>query len=295
MPTEDVALISRMIFLHFHQTEFNDEEKANYDRLKEMERAGLSHLTTELIMHRKYFTDHYFENFQIILSEFAEKTRDKNIEDRILRNMCTIMAAFKTFENKITLPFNYDDLIRPALKAIRDQNNQISKSNEVGMFWNLLEAMFDDNIIIENWHFRIDFGDSLKIGDREVYFGEGKYILKFKFNLIYSAYAKHSRQQGIKPLPSDTLQYYLKNHKHFIGINTSTRFSLTTFDNEESRTVKKNQVTSAFCFDYEKLDINMERENEMDEEIERINGIIHPDNRIEPTGTVMADKDELPF
>ena len=34
MPTADVALFSRMIFLQFHKSEYSQEEKKNYDPKK---------------------------------------------------------------------------------------------------------------------------------------------------------------------------------------------------------------------------------------------------------------------
>jgi len=45
MPTIDVALFSRVIFLQFNKTEFNETEKKDYEALKQAERDGLSHLT----------------------------------------------------------------------------------------------------------------------------------------------------------------------------------------------------------------------------------------------------------
>ncbi len=290
MPTADVALFSRMIFLQFHQTEFSSKEKKNYDDLKAMERSGLSHLSTEIIMHRKYFTDHFFENFEEVLKDFFSRNKEHQIEDRILRSMCAIIASFKTLEHKLDLPFDYDSILKPAFKAIRDQNSQISKSNEVGMFWNLLEAMYDDNLLIDKWHFRIDFEDTVITKERELNLGTAKYILKFKFNIVYKLYAQHSRSQGIKPLPSDTLQYYLKNHKLFLGIQNSCRFTLVEHDPMDG-TKKKKQNTSAYCFEYDRLDINLTREEEVD------NPLIPKEPLVTKTGNQedIFDNDQAPW
>ena len=305
MPTIDVALFSRMIFLQFHQTEFSKEEKADYDSLKQMERDGLSHLSAGLLKYRGYFEKNFFDNYTEILASFFDENKQNNIEDRILRNMATIAAAFRTLEEKIDLPFKYDDLKTVAYRAMNDQNSQISKSNEVGMFWNLIEALFDDNLLLEKWHFRIDYTDMLKLKNREMKFNNARYVLKFKFNVIYKLYAQQSRVQGIKPLPSDTLQYYLRNAKYFFGIADKTNFTLTEFDKEKNKLVTRKQNTTAYCFDYDQLPINLERIDEETEALNELaqanhqakktNGSAHPDDRIESGYVVEQKNNDLPF
>ena len=297
MPTVDVALFSRMIFLQFHQTEFSKDEKASYEFLKQMERNGLSHLTTQLLKYRGYFEKNFYDNYELVMTEFFEDNKSENIEDRILRNMSTVVAAFKTLSEKLNFTFTYKQLKPIAYKAMRDQNSQISKSNEVGMFWNLLEAMFDDNLLVDKWHFRIDFADKLKLTNRELNFTKAKYILKFKFNIIYKLYAQQSRVQGIKPLPADTLQYYLKNSKYFFGIQDKTNFTIVERNPDDNTISKRKQNTTAYCFDYELLGINLEREEgePINQAEPKTNGTSHPDAHTEPAQYVSQEKDELPF
>ena len=86
--------------------------------------------------------------------------------------------------------------------------------------------------------------------------------LKFKLTSIASLYSKHARQMGIKTLPHDTLRTYLKNHKHFIGISQGERFQTLGYSKEHNEPACESHVTTAFCFDYSKLNINLEREIE---------------------------------
>jgi len=285
MPTADVALFSRVIFLQFQQTEFNQEEKKNYDNLKAMENPGLSHLTVELIKLRKFFEENYYSEYDNVLSDFTNATESATVEDRILRSMCSIVAAFKTLENKIDFGFTYKSLKEITIMAIKDQNSQISKSNEIGIYWNIMEAMYDENILINKWDFRVDFMDSIKLKcGRELNFEEGKNVLKFKFNSMYKKYAENARKQGVKPLPSDTLRYYLENHKYFLGVMKSCKFTTGDYDSTEGKTIEKMQVTTAFCFNYDKLSINLRRDP--------INSL---ENTINKDQTIMNDEDDLPF
>ncbi len=267
MPTADVALFSRLVFLQFNKDTFTDKEKKDYDNLKEMESGGLSHLTATIIQHRKYFEDNFYETYQSTLSEFTGYFSENDVEDRILRSMVSIIAAWRTIAQLITFPFTYDQIKKVALKTIETQNNQVSRSNEMGLFWNIIESLFDDNVIIDKWHFRVDYTDQLSTSTGDRKYASAINILKFKYNVIYSAYAQQARRQGVKPLPQDSLRYYLQNHRAYIGIQPQCVFTETRFDNDEKAITRKSQNTSAMCFNYETLNINLIRTEEPNPDI----------------------------
>jgi DNA primase catalytic core len=259
MPTADVALFSRMIFLQFHKSEYSQEEKKNYDHLKKMEKEGLSHLTSSIIAHREYFEENYYPTYDSVFSDIFSELEHASIEDRILRSFCTILAAFKTIHDKLSIPINYTELRSIAIKAITDQNSQISKSNEVSMFWETFEALFDENELIDKWHFKVVSCSelSLKAGKRQL--DPDTLVLKFKFATIYKFYATHSKRSGQSVLPNSTLKYYLENNPAFLGIENSSKFRLKEFSSEEGKLTEKKQVTTAYCFNYNMLDINLVR------------------------------------
>ena len=259
MPTADVALFTRLLFLQFHKAEYNDAEKKLYDKLKKTESAGLSHLTAEILSHRKYFEKEFWANSDYIMSDISDELRDDAIEDRMLRSWCTVAAALRTLQNKVNFGFGYADIRPIIIKGIKQQNEQVSKSNEIGQFWEMIEAMYDENILIDGWHFRVTWLDKLKTttGNREL--GSGRYVLRLKFSTISKLYAENARRTGIKPLPNDTLSYYLKNSKSFLGVSPSVKFIYKEYNSAEGKIVESKTNTSAYCFDYKKLNINLIR------------------------------------
>lgn len=259
MPTADVALFSRVIFLMFNQTEFSDTEKAQYDLLKKTEAKGLSHITSGIIKHRKYFEENFYDTYQETLTDFNEYFAHNPVEDRIMRSMVSIVAAWRTINQVVSFPFTYIELLEVGCKSVEYQNAQISKSNEIGMFWNLLESLFDENLIQDKFHFRVDYVDSIKTKHSVITLPQPASVLKFKYNTIYSLYAQLARKQGVKPLPSDTLQYYLKNHKAYIGIQDQCVFTEKKYNPAKQIEEERTQNTSAMCFKYEVLGINLER------------------------------------
>jgi hypothetical protein len=262
MPTADVALFSRVIFLQFHKTKFTTEEQKNFDELKEMENDGLSHLSTEIISHRKYFEKNFYIEYEKVLTDICARVDKSNIEDRILRSFCTILAAFKTIENKVDFPCTYESLKEIGIQSIIDQNSQISLSNEMAIFWEIIEALFDENILIDRWTFKVETCPDINLTKGIKIFETPIEILKLKFSSIYKLYAEHARRTGQNVLPNTTLKYYLEKSPYWIGKEDSSRFTWEYYDVVLKETVKQSQVTVAYCFDYKKLGINLIRTNE---------------------------------
>jgi len=293
MPTIDVALSSRTIFLQFLLKDgLSNEEKQSFKKLQEMERDGLPHITVMFIKHRKYFIEYFKENYEAVMRQLVEATSKEEINERLLQNICTVMAAFKTLVPKFNFSFTYDQLFASGLEITRVHNKQIKQSDEIGVFWDLLEAIFDDNILLENWHFKVNLKTSLITTKGTKQFPDGKRILRFKFNSIAKLYAEHLRKRSEKPLPQDSLKHYLQTSKYFIGIEKSCKFTRRDFVVAEHKTIDKSQTTTAFCFDYDLLNINLEREGA--ETNNDINEHTSLDDHTE-VKTVKAIMDDLPF
>jgi hypothetical protein len=300
MPTVDVALFTRVIFLLFNKTSFTDEERFNYDALKIMEKEGLSHFTNMLLCQRDYFTKNFYDIYQGLMKEYNDYFIKSPVEDRILRSVVTIVAAYRTIANVMPdFEVGYDELKTISFENIRTQNNQINQSNEVGQFWNSLESMFDENILIDKWHFRIDYTSEIELQNKKLSYNPPVYILKFKYNAIYNLYAQNSRKQGLKPLPSDTLRYYLSNQSSHLGTQVSCSFTETKYDAEMKEIATKRQVTSAICFIYNEIPVNLSRSLDLSK-----NNMSVPDNSVvssiissvsPKTKIIIKPENNLPF
>lgn len=261
MPTVDVALSSRMIYLQFLTKEgLTEKQKSDFEKLQQIERDGLPHFTAEFLSHRKYFIEHYKVNYDAVMRDLLADTEEDEMNDRILRNMCTVVAAFRTLEHRFHFTFTYNQLLREGINCIKDHNRQLKQSDEIGVFWNMLEAMFDDDLLIDKWHFHVKMVNTLNLKEGGKDFPEGKLVLKFKFNAVAKLYAEQLRRRGEKPLPQDSLQHYLKTNRHFIGIEKACKYIRKEYKPGDGGIVESKQTTTAFCFDYEPLGINLERQ-----------------------------------
>ena len=72
-PTQDMALYTRVIFLAFSKTSFNQMEKRHYEDLVALCNLGLTHLTVEILTHRELFEKNFSEIYSSTKRELAAK------------------------------------------------------------------------------------------------------------------------------------------------------------------------------------------------------------------------------
>lgn len=255
MPTADVALFSRMVFCQFHQDKYSTQEKQNYDDLKTIEGKGLSHITAEIIQYRKTFEREYFGFYEKTLKEFSESCEKENIEDRIIRSMVMITAAFRTLTEgtvKLDFGFDYAEMKRIGLKSIIAQQAQMKSSNEVSVFWHTVEALASENELEEGWEYRVQSETGLNLRTGKIQWEGSKIILQIRFNEVCTKYRRSAKSSGVGVLPPTTLQYYLQNSPYFLGDSKGTKFKTTIHKPGDGPQTKK-KTTTAMCFDYTKL------------------------------------------
>jgi DNA primase catalytic core len=260
MPTADIALFSRLIYLSFYKTEYSDEEKKSFTELKEIEKKGLTHITHELLSHRTYFIEHYNSHYGTISREITKGLGKDIIEDRLFRNWVMVLAAYSVLEDKIDLPFTRVTLIENAIRQLRVQQRETRNSNEIATFWSLVLYMYSDGLIQENVDFKINLLETIKTDLVNIVFDEPKNVIFIQHSRIIPLYRKHGKQHGEKILPSDSIDYYLRNDKRFLGkkdvafkaVDPKTGVELT---NPEGGKMRK--ITKAYAFIYDDLGITL--------------------------------------
>jgi DNA primase catalytic core len=271
MPTADIALFSRLIFLSFSKNEFSDQERLNYADLKDAEKNGLGHITHELLTHRPYFLENYQENYRLAGEELTVATNSQIIEDRLFRNWQVVVAAFRTLKDKIRLQFGYSTLINRSAQLMMRQNKETRKSNELSVFWQIVEYLANNGEIRQEVDYKIIFALSIKTDKfpNEVEWMGGKNILLLNHSRIFAAYRIHGGRSKENVLPLNTLEYYLTHSKEYLGRKPSVSFKVEenrkivedtscaeNYDGKEMKTTTR-RVTTAMVFEYDLLNISI--------------------------------------
>lgn len=257
MPTADIALFSRLIFLTFAKAQFNDEEKRRFEELQRIQKKGLTHLTAEILKLRNYFQGNFRAAWDEALSDMNERVRDYSIEDRTLRNWVVALSAFRCLEKKLQLPMSYGEMLQICADGCRDQNAKTLQNNELSGFWDTLDILVSSSKVWINVDYRIEVGKNKEHPIREgapVFLRSDKRYLFLSFSRVASLYSKETRDSGSKSIPSESLKFYLEKSDEFLGTAKSVRFKMVdTPQGYIGATSSKTKVTSAMIFDYDAI------------------------------------------
>lgn len=275
MPTIDIALYSRLVFLTFNTSEFTAEAKRKFDDLKDVRDLGCSHLTVELLKHRAKFEAEFASNYRSTLSDVVTQLANMTVEDRILRNWVIPLAAFRSLSGVIDVSFDYKEMLAVSIKGILRQNEECLSNNEISNFWSSVDFLHQNGEIFIDADYRIKY--DLKIKTKEMkeamQFRERRPILYMCTKRIFKLYQKNAKMTGETVMSEASLRYYLTISKEFLGTKNAVRFAnlvnpkdnVTVTDNNGKPVLEKTQRTDwALCFDYqslaEKYGINLEVE-----------------------------------
>lgn len=288
-PTQDMALFTRVLFLAFSKTSFSKPERDAYEDLVAMCSLGNTHLTLEVLGHRQLFEKNFSNAYSLTKSELSKIVEGEKIHDRIFGNWIIPLAAFRTLESVLSLPFSYNDLLTVAVAGMRLQNETAQESSEMGDFWEALQGFHTQGRAIDKAHFRIKWHRTFRSTTmkEDMVFAEPTPILYLNsaavaglFNGRGSANATANRSNW------STMLSYLRSHPSFLGLKQD-RFTILlangtpdyTFETVNGTQTKKMKVNrpKAMCFNYAMLKaefgLNLETEvisetEELDEDAE---------------------------
>ena len=257
MPTADIALFSRLIFLTFSKAQFSDEEKRRFEDLQRTCKRGLTHLTAEILSHRNFFQGHFRDAWDEAMMDMNNLVRGYGIEDRTLRNWVTALSAFRCLERRLDLPMNYDEMLKICSEGCRDQNAKTIQNNELSGFWETVDILVSSSKVWINVDYKIEVGKNKELAIREgkpVYLQADKRYLFLSFSRVASLYSKETRDSGSKSIPAESLKFYLEKSEEFRGTAKSVRFKMVdTPQGYIGATSQKSKVTTAMIFDYDAI------------------------------------------
>ncbi|MFA5816654.1 MAG: CHC2 zinc finger domain-containing protein [Bacteroidales bacterium] len=287
MPTADIALFSRLIYLTFSKYEYDDQAKKEFNELKAIEKFGNTHITNQILSHRKHFIDNYNDSYDQVSKDLNRAIGEVVIEDRIFRNWLLVLSTYHAIKDKIDVSFTYEGLITLSATQIQVQNRETKKSNEISTFWSIVEYLASDGLIHDGIDFKVDKLPGIKTDEMKSarIFPELTNVIYIQMSRIFQLYRKHGKQSGEKILPLDSIIYYLKNDKRFLGITRKRfRFLDTTFGPAGEW---KSKPEHAYCFLYDELGVSLDENSTED----------CPDRTTQPDKPIKPDDpdNKLPF
>ena len=267
MPTQDIALFSRLIFLTFTKSNFSDQERKNYQALKQMRVQGMTHLTLEILNLRHIVEADFPVTYQKTMEDVNALIDDEMIEDRILMNWVSPLAVFRCLEAHLDTSLNYKQMLTVCVEGIKYQNAQCVQNNELAAFWNMVQYLVSEGEIIEGGDFRIVYINRLNTNQSKQIWLKKQPVLYFQKTRLFMLYKKHGKAVGDTLLSEGTLKYYLEKSHEYLGEKNGIRYSVyhrgvIQLKKGGAPGTEASVVQRSYCFDYnalvEKYKINLE-------------------------------------
>lgn len=268
MPTADIALFSRLIFLTFPSSTFSEEQKREYMVLKRMRVQGMSHLTLEILRHRSSIDANFAEMYNRTMEEVNAALKEMVIEDRIMLNWVAPLTAFRCLETVLDTSLTYKQMFNIFVEGIKTQNAECRQNNELAAFWNMVQYLASEGEILEGGDFRIEYLRRLKTDKVNMNWMETRPVLYIQKTRLFMLYKKHGKAVGDTLLPEGSLKYYLENSREYLGEKTGIRYKVYHHGVVQYQKVGDQQkeaqtVQRSYCFDYSMLaknySINLEK------------------------------------
>lgn len=286
MPTIDIAIFSRMVYLTFDKTVFSPEKKRWFEELKTMRDMGCSHMVLELLAHRRRVQSGFSSSYNAAMEDIEMTLGGSRVEDRIFRNWTTILAIFRTLEGAIDISPTYKEMLKICVDGIVRQSSVCNSTNELASFWQTVDFLHQDGAIFIDADYRIRHETSFKGkgSPDKIEFKGARRVLYLRSKRVMVLYRKNGKTMGEATLPVESLRHYLEISEEFLGMKNAVRFKnlsnpmeshvQTTAANGQTTVRQTSQVDWALCFDYDKLvqnyGINLEVDTGMDDNIDPI-------------------------
>ena len=256
MPTLDIAMFSRMIYLPTDSTVHDREAKDRFNRLSDIRKLGLQHLTMEILSHRALFESAFYDAYNEVTNEVCDLIDGNAVEDRLWRNWSILLTCYKVLKSKLNLPFEYDNIKHLCIEGIKRQNSEVTSNNELGNLWNALSTLYDQGKIYYDSDFKIKVLKKLKTDKVEIEYKENRRVLMLRLANFVSQYKQLAQREGEKKIimDRDSIRYYLTIGDAYLGQKPSERYiSIKDGIKEMVNGQIAYKFDRFFCFDYEKL------------------------------------------
>lgn len=255
---DDNSVLTRTIPCKITEDSNRTPEKvARYDELKKYEKQGISSLICDVMDHRQYMADNFIPRFSTVINELKDGlTRDGiAAKNRIVENFSVALTVASIMSERLPLGFLYNTFFEHCKKEIAKMGSVMSESNAMGQFWKTVEFLLDQRLIHQGEHFRVETCDHVRLTIErkpvEKKFEKPTKILFLRLGTVHMLYLSEIRKQTGKTGQNEqTILTYMKDQESYIGSNPSSGFAT-------ERGEKIN--TSSYVFDYDLLNVNLER------------------------------------
>ena len=277
MPTIDIALFTRLIFLTCEKQHHSQEERDRFTDLLHYRQMGATHITLQILSFREQFKANFSNAMKKAEADVRSRLGKQKPADRIGNNWTVLLSVFLSLDGLLNFPFQYEHLLELCVSGIIRQDRLCAKTDELSRLWDIISSAHQKGIFVYEQNYVIRVKSRIKVtkdkGREELAFDPPRRVLMVRKDSMLNTYRQLGKQMDEKLLPSESILHYLQNTPEYFGRAISPeRFKsfnsngqpiqeLIT-DSGNSKLVTKYQQDRPLCFDYalvsEKYGISLE-------------------------------------
>ncbi|MBO5616111.1 MAG: DNA primase [Prevotella sp.] len=277
MPTIDIALFTRLIFLTCEKQHHSQEECEDFTDLLLYRQMGATHITQQILCLREQFKANFSNAMKRAETDVRSRLGKQKPADRIKNNWTILLSVFLSLDGLLDFPFQYEHLLELCVSGIIRQDRLCAKTDELSRLWDIISSAHQKGIFVYEQNYVIRVKERIKVtkdkGREELTFDPPRRVLMVRKDSMLNTYRQLGKQMDEKLLPSESILHYLQNTPEYFGRAVSPeRFKsfnsngqpiqeLVT-DSGSSKLVTKYQQDRPLCFDYtlvsEKYGISLE-------------------------------------
>ena len=265
MPTIDIALFTRLIFLTCEKQHHSQEECEGFADLLHYRQMGATHITLQILSLREQFKANFASAMKKAEADVRSRLGKQKPADRIKNNWTILLSVFLSLDGLLDFPFQYEHLLELCVSGIIRQDKLCAKTDELSRLWDIISSAHQKGIFMYEQNYVIRVKSRIKVtkdkGREELTFDPPRRILMVRKDSMLNTYRQLGKQMDEKLLPSESILHYLQNTPEYFGRAVSPeRFKsfnsngqpiqeLVT-DSGNSKLVTKYQQDRPLCFDY---------------------------------------------
>ena len=275
MPTADVALLSRVIFLESQKSERTKEETDKYQQFMKLRNMYPTNITVEMMKYRGNFNAGWHTAWERALTEIKNDVNYNVIGERFINNWAMMLATYYCLHPYVQdLPFSEEQVHDICIEGLKYQHSLCNNSDEIAVFWSMFSKARQLGDIKEGQDYKICHVNNLKVsvkGDprKDVEFDMPKNILFVREKICIAKANIQAKKEGKIMIPDESLLSYLMSTPDYYG-KTRSPFKFYVLDEagKQMKRVKENGDSEllydqerVLAFDYEGVcgnyDINL--------------------------------------
>ena len=227
MPTIDIALFSRLIFLESQRSERTKEETDRYQQFMKLRNMCPTNITVGMMRYRDNFNAGWMSAWKRALEEIKSEVDYCTIGERFINNWAMMLATYYCLHPVVEeLTFSEQQVHDICIEGLKYQHSLCNSTDEIAIFWSMFSKSRQLGEIKEGQDYKVCQLSKLKISTKNkerktLDFEAPRNILFVREKICIAKANMQARREGKILISDESLLSYLISTSDYFGKTTS--------------------------------------------------------------------------